>query len=103
MAMTTTNATPPKTKATNTKTAAALPPKALAWTHHFESRDFGVRFELLAQFAKDAGIQSELLEVVDHEKAMAILSRLSCCCEMMYLRSLEWPVFRCCLLTPQVE
>lgn len=69
--------TRPGTRATNKKTAAALPPKTLAWTQHFEGRDFGKRFELLAKFAKDTCLQPELLAVADHDKAMAILSRLS--------------------------
>ena len=77
MAMTTTNATPPKTKATNRKTAAALPPKALAWTQHFEGRNFDTQFELLSNFAKKACLQPELLKVADHGKAMEILSKLS--------------------------
>ena len=85
--MTTANATGPKSKDTNRKTAAALPPKALAWTQHFEGRDFGARLDLLSSFAKSACIKPEMLKVADHDKAMAILSRLSLTMSMEDLKS----------------
>ena len=75
--MTTANATGLKLKDTNRKTAAAIPPKALAWTQHFEGRDFGARFELLSEFAKSDCIQPVLLKVADHGKSMETMYRLS--------------------------
>lgn len=50
--MTTANTAKPK--ATDKKTATAQPPKELAWTKHFEGRDFGARLDLLSEFAKKA-------------------------------------------------
>ncbi len=57
--------------------AATVPPKQLAWTAHFEGRNFGARFEEISKFAKYGLLSKELGKTAEPGIATAV-EKLKC-------------------------